>query len=1014
MANTAIRLGYISVSSGGGGGGGGYEEYSSLVAFPPTGVSGTIYLATNTNKLYRWNSITYIEISPSDVISVNGRVGAITLTKSDVDLSNVDNTSDLNKPISTATQTALNNLEASLDYSQVVYVDKANTASYTATGSITKPYKTIADALASITDASASKRYAVVVAPGTYSETPSIRLKGWVDISSFATDTVVISTSDSSTIKWSNSLPGRVFLKDLGFSVGLEVLNDSPTGTSGVVFDLDNIDASSLVFRGRGGGRDFIQLRNDTRIATSCTIQSAATTIFDSTNIASLIMNDVDCVAPDAYGSAITASIRSNYIGSIQITATNYDVFTDIWGSIVAGNLSITSNAPSYPCYFNYDATSYPQGTVTTTGSNPAQLVQTSIAQSIRYTPTVSGNWASPAPTQVQAALDSLAANKISSSEKGAANGVATLDGSGKVPSTQLPSYVDDVVEYANLAAFPAIGESGKIYIALDTNITYRWGGSSYIQITSGAVASVNGQTGVVVLDSDDIANQQAIQDYWDVADGSTIKAHLDELASRREAQNTLTKEPTGFATRDESTTSFSDSGPDRTFTISPVASSFTFYVKGVKFTKTTAESIQIPNLAGNHFIYYSPTGVLSSTQVAGSALFKDNALVAIVYWNTDTNTHSYFGEERHGLQMDGETHSYLHTVFGARYLSGLALQGFSVNGDGSSNTHAQFTADEGTIRDEDLLLTLAAQTQIPVLYRQGTLWRKKAADSFPMIYSGTAGYTGASGRLPYNQLISGSWQLTQVANNGFVLVHLFGTNDKETPVVAIQGTSEYGNVTAARIAASSEITSLAGLPFAEFVAIGSVVVQTADAFTNTPKATVVSSNGGNYVDFRGTQLYTPAGTATTHGLLSGLSNDDHIQYHTDARGDIRYYTKAQVDALIGGGGSPGDISEKSYSFSNSQVVPESITDFVFGNAEVRSFVANISVFVDATTNLFEVFEIKGIQKDSEWDISITSVGDNTGISFSITTAGQIQYTSASYAGFVTGTMKFKASTTSV
>ena len=55
----------------------------------------------------------------------------------------------------------------------------------------------------------------------------------------------------------------------------------------------------------------------------------------------------------------------------------------------------------------------------------------------------------------------------------------------GKVPSSQLPSYVDDVLEFANLASFPATGESGKIYIALDTNLTYRWGGSSYVVMSS-------------------------------------------------------------------------------------------------------------------------------------------------------------------------------------------------------------------------------------------------------------------------------------------------------------------------------------------------------------------------------------------------------------------------------------------------------------------------------------------------------------------------------------------------
>ena len=63
-------------------------------------------------------------------------------------------------------------------------------------------------------------------------------------------------------------------------------------------------------------------------------------------------------------------------------------------------------------------------------------------------------------------------------------NTKADLEG-GKIPASQLPSFVDDVLEFANLASFPATGESGKIYIAIDTNLTYRWGGSSYVVMSS-------------------------------------------------------------------------------------------------------------------------------------------------------------------------------------------------------------------------------------------------------------------------------------------------------------------------------------------------------------------------------------------------------------------------------------------------------------------------------------------------------------------------------------------------
>lgn len=67
---------------------------------------------------------------------------------------------------------------------------------------------------------------------------------------------------------------------------------------------------------------------------------------------------------------------------------------------------------------------------------------------------------------------------------KGKANGLASLDDSGKVPSTQLPSYVDDVLEFTQLDQLPKPGESGKIYIVTSTNIQYRWSGSDYVEIS--------------------------------------------------------------------------------------------------------------------------------------------------------------------------------------------------------------------------------------------------------------------------------------------------------------------------------------------------------------------------------------------------------------------------------------------------------------------------------------------------------------------------------------------------
>lgn len=118
-----------------------------------------------------------------------------------------------------------------------------------------------------------------------------------------------------------------------------------------------------------------------------------------------------------------------------------------------------------------------------------------------------------PISTATQQALD----NKINTSVLGQANGVAQLDSSGLVPSEQLPSFVDDVIEgYAVITrdtdtesetfntitdvafyeesshATEIAGESGKIYIDLDTNLSFRWGGSKYVLITSSDMTALS------------------------------------------------------------------------------------------------------------------------------------------------------------------------------------------------------------------------------------------------------------------------------------------------------------------------------------------------------------------------------------------------------------------------------------------------------------------------------------------------------------------------------------------
>lgn len=99
---------------------------------------------------------------------------------------------------------------------------------------------------------------------------------------------------------------------------------------------------------------------------------------------------------------------------------------------------------------------------------------------------------------------------------KGANNGYAGLDATGKVPSAQLPAFVDDVLEYANLAAFPATGVSGVLYIAIDTTKVYRWSGSVYVVISDtialgeSSTTAYRGDYGKTAYDHSQVAHAPA------------------------------------------------------------------------------------------------------------------------------------------------------------------------------------------------------------------------------------------------------------------------------------------------------------------------------------------------------------------------------------------------------------------------------------------------------------------------------------------------------------------------
>jgi len=374
----------------------------------------------------------------------------------------------------------------------------------------------------------------------------------------------------------------------------------------------------------------------------------------------------------------------------------------------------------------------------------------------------------------------------------------------------------------------------------------------------------------------------------------STVSGITTDISDLQTALDNVSLNTTGFQNQVDSTYLFNEA--TITFTIQPTTTSYNIFQDSVKSSITTSKSIVLPNVTSPYFIYLDSNNTLQYLSSFDITLIENKVYVAVIYWNAVQGKALFVGNERHEASMSWATHYYLHTYEGSRYQSGFALNNFSINGDGTSNTHSQLTTDAGIFSDEDIVHNMIASPQIPILYRIGTEWRRKTADNYPFIGDGQEGFTG-TGRICYNELVLGSYQLTEASNNHHVLVHYFVTNDITNPVIGILGINEYSPVSEAREGANTEIASLTGLPFTEFVAIGTVIFQTSDSYTNLYKTRTVSTDlGENYVDFRTSTVLNISSGVGDHSLLSNLDKDTHLHYLTNGRGDVRYGSLTQTN----------------------------------------------------------------------------------------------------------------------
>lgn len=143
--------------------------------------------------------------------------------------------------------------------------------------------------------------------------------------------------------------------------------------------------------------------------------------------------------------------------------------------------------------------------------------------------------------------ISTLSTSKENKTEKGIAGGYAELDGTGKVPSSQIPAGIDEVQEFTNYASLPAVGVDGIIYITLDTNKTWRWGGSTYVEISQGVVlgetstTAYRGDRGKTAFDHSQDDSKHLLQAQKDALDGASTLSGSNVVASMEDVLEATT-----------------------------------------------------------------------------------------------------------------------------------------------------------------------------------------------------------------------------------------------------------------------------------------------------------------------------------------------------------------------------------------------------------------------------------------------------------------------------------------
>lgn len=238
----------------------------------------------------------------------------------------------------------------------------------------------------------------------------------------------------------------------------------------------------------------------------------------------------------------------------------------------------------------------------------------------------------------------------------------------------------------------------------------------------------------------------------------------------------------------------------------------FNYWYTGDNIEVTTTKSLQLA-VDAVVYVYYDSTGNMNVISQSGRRLIMKETLIAFIDDTTTFGCDPYFADERHGIDMDGQTHLRMHMVDKFRVVAHGEIVGLA------NNVKTFTSISEGLLGDEDIPMFIDAKSALPKMYKIGANWGTSNTDTNLALLDG--------GITQVNEITAGVGTLTDLLGNDRLSAVIIACNDSINPLRIMVGQTAYANRGEARdhIRSEWERLDLGGLPSPEMTAYFTVIV---------------------------------------------------------------------------------------------------------------------------------------------------------------------------------------------